>query len=172
MRKHLIIITYLASLVLTSCVYQIDVQQGNIVTQEMVDQLRPNMNKRQVRFVMGTPLLVDPFHPERWDYIYSNQPGGEERVQKKITLLFTNDSLVGLQGDYRPSAEPVVESVSETTVIVPKRDTDKTIFQMIKGLFIWDDDDQPIEVEEEDDQLFEEGGGQPVEEGGSQPLLE
>ena len=170
MRKHLIIITYLASLFLTSCVYKIDVQQGNIVTQEMVDQLRPNMNKRQVQFVMGTPLLVDPFHPERWDYIYSNQPGGEERVQQRISLFFNGDALAGLQGDYRPSAMPVVEPTADTTVIVPKRDTDKTLFQMIKSLFIWDDDDQPIE--EEGDQPFEEGGGQPVEEGGSQPLLE
>ncbi len=170
MRKHLIIITYLASLFLTACVYQIDVQQGNIVTQEMVDQLRPNMNKRQVRFVMGTPLLVDPFHPERWDYIYSNQPGGEERVQKRITLLFESDRLAGLQGDYRPSGIPVVEPTAESTVIVPKRDTDKTLFQKIKSLFIWEDDDQPIE--EERDQPFEEGGAQPVEEGDDQPELE
>jgi outer membrane protein assembly factor BamE len=162
MRKHLIIITYLASLFLTACVYKIDVQQGNIVTQEMIDQLRPSMNKRQVRFVMGTPLLVDPFQPERWDYIYSNQPGGEERVQKRITLLFENDGLVGLQGDFRPSGMPVVEPSADRTVIVPKRDIDKTLFQMIKSLFIWEDDDQPIE--EEGDQPLEEGDNQPAEE--------
>ena len=172
MRKHLIIITYLASLFLTACVYKIDVQQGNIVTQEMVDQLRPNMNTRQVRFVMGTPLLVDPFHPQRWDYIYSNQPGGEERVQKRITLLFEDDRLIGLQGDYRPSGMPVVEPTAEGTVIVPKRDTDKTLFQKIKSLFIWEDDDRPIEVEEEGGQPLEEGESLPMEEGGDQPVLE
>ncbi len=162
MRKHLIIITYLASPFLTSCVYKIDVQQGNIVTQEMVDQLRPNMNTRQVRFVMGTPLLVDPFHRERWDYIYSNQPGGEERLQKRITLLFANDRLAGLQGDYRPSGMPIAEPTAESTVIVPKREVEKTLFQKIKSLFIWEDDDQPIEEE----------GDQPLEEGDKQPTTE
>ena len=141
MRKHLIIITYLASLFLSSCVYQIDVQQGNIITQEMIDQLRPNMNKRQVRFVMGTPLLIDVFHPQRWDYLYSNQPGEEERVQTRISLFFEDDTLVGVQGDFRPSTLPVVEPTTETTVIVPKRDTRKTIFQKIKSLFIWEDGD-------------------------------
>ena len=93
--------TFLA-ITLTSCttiathfpgVYTLDIQQGNIIDQEMVDQLRPNMSKRQVLYIMGTPMLVDVFDKQRWDYIYSNQPGGDDRVQKRITLFFNGDKL-------------------------------------------------------------------------------
>jgi outer membrane protein assembly factor BamE len=86
-------------------VYKIDIEQGNIVTQEMVDQLRPGMTKRQVTFVMGTPLVRDPFHQDRWDYIYSYQPGGGERGQERLSVLFENDELVSITGDFRPEAD-------------------------------------------------------------------
>ena len=83
-------------------VYKIDVQQGNVVTQEMVDQLRPGMTQRQVRFIMGTPLLQDTFEPNRWDYLYSMQAGHNPREQERISLVFENDLLVGLAGDFVP----------------------------------------------------------------------
>lgn len=83
-------------------VYKIDIQQGNIITQEMVDQLRPGMSKRQVTFVMGTPLVRDPFNQDRWDYIYSYQPGGGIRGQERITMFFENDLLVNFTGDFKP----------------------------------------------------------------------
>lgn len=84
-------------------VYKIDIQQGNVVTQDMIDQLRPGMTRRQVRFIMGNPLITDTFHPERWDYLYSIQPGGGERYQERISLKFDeNDQLVGLSGDFMP----------------------------------------------------------------------
>lgn len=83
-------------------VYKIDVQQGNVVTQEMVDQLRPGMTTRQVRFIMGTPLIQDTFEPNRWDYLYSMQAGHNPREQERISLMFENDRLVGLTGDFVP----------------------------------------------------------------------
>ena len=55
--------------------YRIDVRQGNYVTQDMVAQLKPGMTREQVRFVLGTPLVADVFHSDRWDYIYRFQPG-------------------------------------------------------------------------------------------------
>ena len=61
--------------------YKIDIQQGNVITQEMVDQLRPGMTRAQVQYVMGTPLLEDTFNKDRWDYVYSMQPGSEPRTQ-------------------------------------------------------------------------------------------
>ena len=134
---------------LTSCttiathfpgVYAIDIQQGNIINQEMVDQLRPNMTKRQVLYVMGTPMLVDVFHKQRWDYIYSNQPGGDDRVQKRITLFFNGDELANIQGDFRPSSQPVVQVSKEQTVEVPPIDRSKTVFEIISGWFDWSDD--------------------------------
>ena len=69
-------------------VYKISIPQGNIITQEMVDQLRPGMTKRQVIFVMGTPLIRDPYHQDRWDYVYNFQPGGGERGQERLSVLF------------------------------------------------------------------------------------
>lgn len=84
-------------------VYKIDIQQGNVVTQDMIDQLRPGMTRRQVRFIMGNPLISDTFHPDRWDYLYSIQPGGGERQQERVSLVFdSKDQLVGLAGDFMP----------------------------------------------------------------------
>ena len=99
----------LASLlaVLVGCsfpgVHKIDIQQGNVITQDMVDQLRPGMTTRQVRFIMGTPLITDTFHSNRWDYLYSIQTGGGIRQQERISLIFDdNQELLGLAGDFLP----------------------------------------------------------------------
>lgn len=86
-------------------VYKISIPQGNIITQDMVDQLRPGMTKRQVIFVMGTPLVRDPFHQDRWDYIYSFQPGGGVRGQERISVFFVDDALVSFTGDFVPNPE-------------------------------------------------------------------
>ncbi|MBL4821563.1 MAG: outer membrane protein assembly factor BamE [Gammaproteobacteria bacterium] len=86
-------------------VYKIAIPQGNIITQDMVDQLRPGMTKRQVVFVMGTPLVADPFHQDRWDYVYNYQPGGGERVGEHVTVLFENDQLIQIIGDYQPNPD-------------------------------------------------------------------
>jgi len=148
MSKPFIFLTLLASLSVSSCstilnnlpgVYTIDIQQGNMIDQSMVDQLRPNMTKRQVLFIMGSPMLDDPFQKNRWDYLYSNQPGGEARVQKKISLYFQDDKIVEIQGDFRPSALPVIKTSEETTIDVPKRKLDKTLWEMITGLFDFED---------------------------------
>jgi len=86
-------------------VYKIDIQQGNIITQEMIDQLRPGMTKRQVIFVMGTPLVRDPFDQDRWDYVYSYQPGGGVRGQERVTMFFENDLLTHFTGDFKPTED-------------------------------------------------------------------
>lgn len=141
------ILAVLASLTLASCttilthlpgVYSVDVQQGNIVDQPMIDQLRPSMNKRQVLYIMGSPMLVDFFHQKRWDYLYSAQVEGGDRQQKRISLYFENDQLIGVQGDFKPSEVPIIKTSDETTVEVPKRDLEKTLWEMITGLFGFD----------------------------------
>ncbi len=82
-------------------VYKIDIDQGDVITREMVDQLRPGMTKRQVRFIMGTPLITDTFNQQRWDYIYSHQPGGGDREQEHLSLLFDDqDKLVSIGGGF------------------------------------------------------------------------
>jgi outer membrane protein assembly factor BamE len=154
MKSAFTCVVILSSLLLVSCsyilnnlpgVYTIDIQQGNIIDQTMIDQLRPNMTERQVLYILGSPMLVDTFHQKRWDYLYSSQPGGEDRQQKKVSILFNADNLVsGIQGDFRPSSTPVVKPSEETTVDVPKRDIELTMWQKITGLFGFDDvDDSP-----------------------------
>jgi outer membrane protein assembly factor BamE len=101
----------------------------------MVDQLRPGMTKRQVAFIMGTPLLTDPFHDRRWDYLYSNEPGGEARMQKQITLVFENDELAGLQGDFRPGNLPSVEAGKDSTLDIPRIQRDRSLWEMLSGLW-------------------------------------
>ena len=96
-------------------VYKISIPQGNIITQEMVDQLRPGMTKRQVIFVMWTPLVRDPYHQDRWDYVYNFQPGGGERGQERLSVLFENDQLVSLSGDFEPTpAETAAATAPQT----------------------------------------------------------
>jgi len=86
-------------------VYKIDIQQGNVVTQDMIDQLRPGMTRQQVRFIMGTPLIQDTFHPNRWDYLYSLQAAGGQRKQERVSLVFDgNNQLSSLAGDFMPGA--------------------------------------------------------------------
>lgn len=131
-------------------VYTIDIQQGNIIDQAMIDQLRPGMNKRQVLYIMGSPMLDDVFHKNRWDYLYSDQPEGEDSVQKQISLFFENDQIVGIQGDFRPSAVPVIKTSGETTVDVPKRDLEKTLWEKITGLIGYDELDAIPETDKTD----------------------
>jgi outer membrane protein assembly factor BamE len=79
--------------------YRIDVRQGNFVTQEMVAQLKPGMTRDQVRFVLGTPLVTDIFHADRWDYVYRFQPGKGAAQQRRITVYFEDDKLARVAGD-------------------------------------------------------------------------
>jgi len=85
-------------------VYKIDVEQGNIVTQEMADQLKPGMSRRQVRFIMGTPLIEDTFNQDRWDYPYVKRNGLNVLSESLLTVEFEGDSLVTVRGDYLPPA--------------------------------------------------------------------
>ena len=77
--------------------YRIDVQQGNVITQEMVDKLKPDMTKAQVRFVLGTPLIVDTFRDNRWDYFYILHENGELIDKQKLTIFFEDERLTYIE---------------------------------------------------------------------------
>ena len=81
--------------------YRIDIQQGNVLTQEMVAQLKPGLTKDQVRFVLGTPVLMDMFHGNRWDYVYRYQKGstGEVEMRKFSTFFDADGKLARVTGD-------------------------------------------------------------------------
>ena len=105
MRKLLLLIT--SVFVISGCtqfpgVYKLDIPQGNILTQESVDQLRPGMTPRQVQFIMGTPIIEDTFNANRWDYIYTLKAAGEAPILSRVTVLFSDGVLSNIQGSLRP----------------------------------------------------------------------
>jgi outer membrane protein assembly factor BamE len=84
--------------------YKIDVRQGNYVDQSMVAQLKRGMTREQVRYVLGTPLVVDLFRSDRWDYVYRFQPGRGELQQRVISVFFVGDRLERIEGDVQAGA--------------------------------------------------------------------
>jgi outer membrane protein assembly factor BamE len=94
-------------------VYVPDVQQGNVITQEMVDQLKTGMNRRQVQFILGTPLIVDPFHQDRWDYYYSLKRGKKYRAKRRLSVFFKGDALTEIRGNVRVKPQDASETDSK-----------------------------------------------------------
>jgi outer membrane protein assembly factor BamE len=87
---------------LSGCVYKIDVQQGNLVTQDLVDKLKTGMTKAEVKQVLGTPLLNDVFHQDEWDYYFSNAKRGKAASQpSRLTVKFKDDKLASIVGNGR-----------------------------------------------------------------------
>ena len=84
--------------------YKIEIQQGNFISQEMTSQLKEGMSKEQVRQIMGTPLLVDLFHNERWDYIYSRATSDGRREQRKLAVFFEDGKLARMTGEAAPTS--------------------------------------------------------------------
>lgn len=87
--------------------HKIDVQQGNVVTQDMLEKVKPGMTKSQVRFVLGTPLISDPFHADRWDYVYRFNKAGELVEQRKLTAVFEGDKLKEIEGAALPPSDKI-----------------------------------------------------------------
>lgn len=109
--RSLLCASLLSALCLSACgpiaerAYRIDVRQGNYVNQTMLSQLSPGMTEDQVRFIMGSPILVDPFHSGRWDYIYRFVPGRGAPEDRRITLLFEQGKLARIEGDVTAAKE-------------------------------------------------------------------
>ena len=91
----------------TSCalprVYKITVQQGNVITQKMVDGLKPGMSREQVAYIMGEPVIRNPFDEDRWDYVYTLRVPGVVDDHRKMSLFFTDGVLSHFTGDLAPS---------------------------------------------------------------------
>ena len=138
-------------------VYRINIQQGNDITQDMVSQLKPGITKNQVAYVMGTPLIIDTFHPNRWDYIYSFHPGNGEREQRRITVYFEGETLDYLSGDTRIVArEEMPKTVKvDSDVVVPLSNKKVGLIEDIKEKIGMEDDESIDEAEEQVD-LFKD----------------
>lgn len=133
-------------------VYRIDVQQGNNVDQEMLNKLEPGMTKNQVAYVMGTPLLIDTFHPNRWDYLYSYEPGNGDREQRRITLFFDEgETLSHIEGDTRTVAREDLPEAErqDKNVVVPLQEQKTGFFNGLMS-FIGLGDDEAVEIIKDD----------------------
>jgi len=110
-----ILLVTLTSMTLAGCVrsYRVEIQQGNVISAEQIEKLNPGTSRNEVRFILGTPLIVDPFHAERWDYFYSLDPAKGEQVTKYRLSIWFEDDLVtrtevegaGLPGAIQPDLE-------------------------------------------------------------------
>jgi outer membrane protein assembly factor BamE len=116
-------------------VYKIDINQGNYLSQDMVDKLKPGMTKQQVKLVLGTPLITSAFRDNRWDYVYEFTRQGKVREHRKFTVYFDHDRLARWEGDEMPQS--VVElnrSAADKTLPNPK-DDGPGFFERIKNIF-------------------------------------
>jgi outer membrane protein assembly factor BamE len=139
MQKLLIPITLIASFFLQACsqdpivnrlpfVYRIDIQQGNVLTQDKVNQIRTGMSQRQVQFVLGAPMLTDPFHADRWDYFYSFKPGssGDQEARQQHLILFFDEQqrIARIDGTILPKPGETQQAIRQVTITVPPQERD------------------------------------------------
>ena len=98
-RKSLVLAIVLGVLIgSTGCVYRANISQGNIVEEEDLDQVEVGMTRNQVRFLLGTPMIDDPFHQNRWDYVYYVKIGRNEATAKRwVSILFEKDTVSEIQ---------------------------------------------------------------------------
>ena len=143
--------------------YRIDVQQGNVIDQEMVNRLEIGMEESKVRFILGTPLLVDPFNRNRWDYIYTLRPGSGPTVRRHLLLYFTDGRLARIEGDIEPGAAPETER-APTLVTVPQRGDREGFLERLVPDFLKDDD-----TPESGADTPESGAGAPAEPSATEP---
>jgi outer membrane protein assembly factor BamE len=187
MRKLLIYFIVCASLSLSACVNRVpmpqlihrpDIQQGNVITQKMVNKLRPGMGKSQVRYLLGSPMLVDVFHQERWDYLYTNAPGDSNETERRhVSLYFEDNRLARLEGDFRPMEEKPESLITEEAAIpVPKTKRDRGFLMNMWEKIATDDEEQATEptVQEKKDRALRTAPPipEPVEESAPPPQVE
>jgi outer membrane protein assembly factor BamE len=91
--------------------YRVEVVQGNFVSSEQVELLKPGLSRQQVRELLGTPLLTSVFHADRWDYVFTLRRQGIESQQRKLTVFFKGDALERFEGDTMPSEADFVASI-------------------------------------------------------------
>lgn len=93
-------------------IYRPDIQQGNFISREMVAQLKTGMTKEQVRFLLGTPLLIDVFHAERWDYPFTLKKGDGQITTSKVTVFFENERVAKFEGGDLPSEKDYLMQIA------------------------------------------------------------
>ncbi|MDP3818171.1 MAG: outer membrane protein assembly factor BamE [Methylotenera sp.] len=124
--------------------YKLDVQQGNVVTSAMLLQLRPGMTKSQVRFIMGTPLIQDSFHGNRWDYVYQMREKGKITEQRRVILDFEDELLKTVRGDVIPKAGEQSSEKANTGTRVVEAAVPTQKKSMLDKLKFWKSDEVEV----------------------------
>lgn len=93
-------LAFAVAIALSSCAYRADLAQGNFVEQDKIDTLRYGMSYEQVQFIMGTPMLTDPFDQNKWYYVHYLRQGWSDPEIKNLVLVFSNNRLIDIQGDF------------------------------------------------------------------------
>lgn len=113
--RYPLVISIAALLLLPGCgwprVHKVVVQQGNVITQEMIDKLKPGMTRAQVSFIMGDPVVHNTFGDSRWDYVYTLLNPGVYETAVNMSLFFEGDRLAYFTGDLAPTASKPSESI-------------------------------------------------------------
>jgi outer membrane protein assembly factor BamE len=132
--------------------YRIDIQQGNIIDQDMLDRLRPGMDKFQVGFILGTPAISDPFHRDQWDYIFSMAEESEDRQQRHVRVHFVDNKLAYIDGDVVVSNREITDAVrrSRTVEVPPGSRPRGNIFSRMFNVIPFVGDDEPRRAEPAD----------------------
>jgi outer membrane protein assembly factor BamE len=125
-------------------VYKLDINQGNYVTQDQVEKLRVGQTRAQVRSVLGTPLIADAFHADRWDYIYEFNRQGRTLESRRFTAYFVDDKLARWEGDEMPpSAIELARSgggdaaLDKSLSTAPKTGEENWLVALLKKLGWW-----------------------------------
>jgi outer membrane protein assembly factor BamE len=152
-------------------VYRIDIQQGNVITQEQLAALEAGMEKRKVRFILGTPLVTDAFNQQRWDYYYSLEQRGEDRVQRIVSVFFDGERLSHVTGDVRAADGPIkLPERADTVIAVPEGYRDQGIFASLTPSFI--SGKPKLRPSEDGDKESDEGNPSSEEEQSTRPAAE
>jgi len=112
--------------------YRINIQQGNVIDQHLLDRLKPGMDKNQVEFILGTPAFIDPFHTEQWEYFFSSARQSRDRRQRHMRLHFIDDELAYISGDVKVTDRDLSDPIRESrTVDVPLRTSRPGFFKRL-----------------------------------------
>ncbi len=112
-------------------VYKLDINQGNYLTQDMVDKLKTGQTRQQVRTALGTPLMTSAFHADRWDYVYSYTKNGKETEHRQFVVFFEDDKLTRWEGDEAPVSQVELNRIAGARTLPDEPSADD------EGFFGW-----------------------------------
>ena len=100
-------------LLASGCVYRINISQGNFLESKTVDQVSIGMTRSQVRYLLGTPMVADSFHPDRWDYLYYFKTGKTQKVDRQLIILFfADDKLIRIEKPTGAFRDPTIPAAT------------------------------------------------------------